>query len=122
MDMLFNRTRFKEFKNYLNYDEYILLLLKMVSHTKKYKKTHAHSNSLKLYDLIAIKFPSNGNILSGFITIVYRYNLRNGIITYSDIKYSDERMEKYLEENPNVIRNIDSYLKNKMLESELKSG
>lgn len=122
MDMLFNRTRFKEFKNYLNYDEYILLLLKMVSHTKKYNKTHAHSNSLKLYDLIAIKFPSNGNILSGFITIVYRYNLRNGIITYSDIKYSDERMEKYLEENPNVIRNIDSYLKNKMLESELKSG
>ena len=122
MDMLFSRTCFKEFKNYLNYDEYIPFLPKMVSHTKKYKKTHAHSNSLKLYDLIAIKFPSNGNILSGFITIVYRYNLKNGIITYSDIKYSDERMEKYLEENPNVIRNIDSYLKNKMLESELKSG
>jgi hypothetical protein len=122
MDMLFKRTCFKEFKNYLNYDEYIPLLPKMLSHTKKYKKTHAHSNSLKLYDLIAIKFPSNGNILSGFITIVYRYNLKNGIITYSDIKYSDERMEKYLEENPNVIRNIDSYLKNKMLESELKSG
>jgi hypothetical protein len=122
MDILFNRICFKEFKNYLNYDEYIPLLPKMVSHTKKYKKTHAHSNSLKLYDLIAIKFPSNGNILSGFITIVYRYNLKNGIITYSDIKYSDERMEKYLEENPNVIRNIDSYLKNKMLESELKYG
>ena len=122
MDMLFKRTCFKEFKNYLNYYEYIPLLPKMLSHTKKYKKTHAHSNSLKLYDLIAIKFPSNGNILSGFITIVYRYNLKNGIITYSDIKYSDERMEKYLEENPNVIRNIDSYLKNKMLESELKSG
>jgi hypothetical protein len=122
MDILFNRICFKEFKNYLNYDEYVPLLPKMVSHTKKYKKTHAHSNSLKLYDLIAIKFPSNGNILSGFITIVYRYNLKNGIITYSDIKYSDERMEKYLEENPNVIRNIDSYLKNKMLESELKYG
>ena len=119
MDMQVNRTCFKEIENYLNYDGYIALLLKMVSHTKKYKKTHAHSNSLKLYDLIAIKFPSNGNILSGFITIVYRYNLKNGIITYSDIKYSDERMEKYLEENPNVIRNIDSYLKNIMLESEL---
>jgi hypothetical protein len=121
MDMLFNRTCFKEIENYLNYDGYITLLPKMVSHTKKYKKTHAYSNSLKLYDLIAIKFPSDGNILSGFITIVYRYNLKNGIITYSDIKYSDKRMEKYLEENPNVIRNIDSYLKNKMLESELKS-
>jgi len=121
MDMQFNRTCFKEIENYLNYDGYIALLLKMVSHTKKYKKTHANSHFLKLYDLIAIKFPSDGHILSGFITIEYRYNLKNGIITYADIKYSDKRMEKYLEENPNVIRNIDSYLKNKMLESELKS-
>jgi hypothetical protein len=121
MDMQFNRTCFKKIENYLNYDEYIALLPKMVSDTKKYKKTHAHSNFLKLYDLIAIKFPSDGHILSGFITIAYRYNLKNGIITYSDIRYSDKRMEKYLEENPNVIRNIDSFLKNKMLESELKS-
>lgn len=121
MDMQFNRTCFKKIENYLNYDEYIALLPKMVSDTKKYKKTHAHSNFLKLYDLIGIKFPTDGHILSGFITIAYRYNLKNGIITYSDIRYSDKRMEKYLEENPNVIRNIDSFLKNKMLESELKS-
>jgi hypothetical protein len=29
-------------------------------------------------------------------------------------------MEAYLEKNPNVIRNIDSFLKNKMLETEFK--
>jgi len=120
--MHFNETCFRDKENYLSYDEHITVLPKMVSNTKKYKKTHAHSNSLKLYDLIAIKFPSDRHILSGFITIVYRYNLKNGIITYSDIRYSDKRMEKYLEENPNVIRNIDSFLKNKMLESELKSN
>ena len=121
--MTSNETCFGDKENYLNYDEYITLLPKMVSNTKKYKKTaKRNSNTIKLYDLIAIKFPGDGEILSGFITIKYRYNPNNGIITYSDIKYSDKRMEKYLEDNPNVIRNIDSYLKNKMLESELKSN
>jgi hypothetical protein len=120
--MISNETCFGDKENYLNYDEYITLLPKMVSNTKKYKKTSkSDSHSIALYDLIAIKFPGEGKILSGFITIKYRYNLKNGIITYSDIKYSDKRMERYLEEQPNVIRNIDSYLKNKMLESDLKS-
>ena len=31
-------------------------------------------------------------------------------------------MENYLEQNPNVIKNIDSYLKNKMIESEFKAS
>ncbi|HEX7142269.1 MAG TPA: hypothetical protein VF222_07305 [Nitrososphaeraceae archaeon] len=120
--MTFNETCFTDTEIYLNYEEHITLLPKMVSNTKKYKKTSkSNSNSIELYDLIAIKFPGEGQILSGFITIKYRYNLKNGIITYSDIKYSDKRMERYLEEQPNVIKNIDSYLKNKMLESELKS-
>ena len=121
--MTFNETCFTDNGNYINYEEHITLLPKMVSNTKKYKKiAKLNSNTINLYDLIAIKFPGEGEILSGFITIKYRYNPNNGIITYSDIKYSDKRMEKYLEDNPNVIRNIDSYLKNKMLESELKSN
>ena len=121
--MPFNETCFKDSESYLSYDEHTTALQNIVSNTKKYKKTaKRNSNTIKLYDLIAIKFPGEGEILSGFITIKYRYNPNNGIITYSDIKYSDKRMEKYLEDNPNVIRNIDSYLKNKMLESELKSN
>jgi hypothetical protein len=121
--MPFNETCFKDDQSYLSYDEHITLLSKMGSYTKKYKKiSKSNSNALNLYDLIAIKFPDKGQILSGFITIKYTYNPKNGIITYCDIKYSDKRMEKYLEDNPNVIRNIDSYLKNKMLESELKSN
>jgi hypothetical protein len=121
--MPFIETCFKDNERYLSYDEYTTPLPKIVSDTKKYKKiTKQNSNTINLYDLIAIKFPGEGKILSGFITIKYRYNSNNGIINYSDIKYSDKRMEKYLEDNPNVIRNIDSYLKNKMLESELKSN
>ncbi len=120
--MPFNETCFKDNERDLCYDEHTISLPKIVSNTKKVKK-NAKLNSYitKLYDLIAIKFPGDGKILSGFITIEYRYNSQNGIITYSDIKYSDKRMEKYLEDNPNVIRNIDSYLKNKLLELELKS-
>ncbi len=121
--MPFNETCFKDNETYLSYDEYTTPLPKIVPDTKKYKKiAKLNSNTINLYDLIAIKFPGEGEILSGFITIKYRYNSNNGIINYSDIKYSDKRMEKYLEDNPNVIRNIDSYLKNKMLESELKSN
>ena len=120
--MPYNETCFNDYERYLCYDEHTISLPKIVYNTKKVKK-NAKLNSYitKLYDLIAIKFPGDGKILSGFITIEYRYNSENGIITYSDIKYSDKRMEKYLEDNPNVIRNIDSYLKNKLLELELKS-
>ena len=93
--------------------------------TKKTLKDNKKNNflkekSIKLYDLIAIKFPSEGGILSGFITIEYIYNPQTVTINYSNIKYSDKRMEIYLEKNPNVIKNIDSYLKNKMLESEFE--
>ena len=113
-------TCFKDNESNLNCDDHITPQPKMVSNAKKTSKSK--SKTIKLYDLIAVKFPGEGQTLSGFITIKYTYNPDNGIITYSDIKYSDKRMEKYLEDNPNVIRNIDSYLKNKMLQSELKSN
>jgi hypothetical protein len=122
--MPFDASCFKYNNNSLNQEKDMKLQTKMVSNIKnnKYNKKMAHfqSNSIKLYDLIAIKFPSEGKILSGFITIEYKYNPQKITITYSNIKYSDKRMEAYLEKNPSVIRNIDSYLKNKMLESEFK--
>jgi hypothetical protein len=114
-------TCFNDNKSNLSYDEHITVQAKMVSSEKKTSKSKFNI-TIKLYDLIAIKFPSEGQTLSGFITIKYIYNPKNGKITYSDIKYSDKRMEDYLENNPNVIRNIDSYLKNKLLVSEFKSN
>jgi len=124
--MPFDATCFKDNNNSLNQekdtDTQTKILSSIKSNTKNNNKktTPFQSNSIKLYDLIAIKFPSEGKILSGFITIEYRYNPQKVTITYSNIKYSDKRMEAYLEKNPNVIRNIDSFLKNKMLESEFK--
>ncbi len=124
--MPFDATCFKDNNNSLNQEKDTEIHSKLISNIKSNKnnnnkKTTAfQSNSIKLYDLIAIKFPSEGKILSGFITIEYKYNPQKVTITYSNIKYSDKRMEAYLEKNPNVIRNIDSFLKNKMLESEFK--
>lgn len=124
--MPFDATCFKDNNNSLNQEKDTEIHPKLISNIKSNKnnnnkKTTAfQSNSIKLYDLIAIKFPSEGKILSGFITIEYKYNPQKVTITYSNIKYSDKRMEAYLEKNPNVIRNIDSFLKNKMLESEFK--
>jgi hypothetical protein len=119
--MPFDATCFKD-NNTLNQERETNLKTKIVSNIKSNNKktTPFQSNSIKLYDLIAIKFPSGGKILSGFITIEYKYNPQKVTITYSNVKYSDKRMEAYLEKNPNVIRNIDSFLKNKMLESEFK--
>jgi len=125
--MPFDATCFKDTNNSLNQEKDTNILTKMVSNIKNNKNNNNkkntssfQSNSIKLYDLIAIKFPSEGKILSGFITIEYKYNPQKVTITYSNIKYSDKRMETYLEKNPNVIRNIDSFLKNKMLETEFK--
>jgi hypothetical protein len=124
--MPFDATCFKDNNNSLNQEKdtdtqtKILSSIKSNTNNNNKKTTPFQSNSIKLYDLIAIKFPSEGKILSGFITIEYRYNPQKVTITYSNIKYSDKRMEAYLEKNPNVIRNIDSFLKNKMLETEFK--
>ena len=124
--MPLDATCFKDNNNNsLNQEKDMKLQTKIVSNIESNKKNikknaHFQSNSIKLYDLIAIKFPSEEKILSGFITIEYTYNPQEITITYSNIKYSDKRMEAYLEKNPSVIRNIDSYLKNKMLETEFK--
>ena len=73
---------------------------------------------ITFYDVVALSFKDNKEILCEFITLEYIYNSRSGSIKYVDIKYSDSRLEKHIEQNPNVIRNVDSYLRNKMLKLE----
>ena len=118
--MTFDATCFEDNNNCINQNNNLNSTKADKNPKNKTKNTFLKSKSIKLYDLIAIKFPSQGRILSGFITIEYNYNPENVTISYSNIKYSDKRMEIYLEKNPNVIKNIDSYLKNKMLESEFE--
>ena len=73
---------------------------------------------VRFYDVVALSFKDNNEILSAFITLEYLYNIPTGSIKYVDIKYSDRRLEKHIEQNPNVIKNVDSYLRNKSLKLE----
>ena len=97
--MPFDATCFKDNNNSLNQEKETEIHTKLVSNIKSNKKnnkktTPFQSNSIKLYDLIAIKFPSGGKILSGFITIEYKYNHQKVTITYYNVKYSDKIMEE----------------------------
>jgi hypothetical protein len=73
---------------------------------------------IRFYDVVALSFKDNNEILSAFITLECTYNTQSGSIKYVDIKYSDTRLEKHIEQNPNVIKNVDSYLRNKLLKLE----
>lgn len=73
---------------------------------------------IRFYDVVALSFKDNNELLSAFVTLEYMYNTRSGSIKYVDIQYSDRRLEKHIEQNPNVIRNVDSYLRNKLLRLE----
>ena len=73
---------------------------------------------IKFYDVVALSFKYNEEILSAFVTLEYTYNIKTASIKYVDIQYSDPRLEKHIEENPSVIKNVDSYLKNKLLRLE----
>jgi hypothetical protein len=77
-----------------------------------------YNGLIRFYDVVALSFKDNNEILSAFITLEYLYNTQSGSIKYVDIKYSDRRLEKHIEQNPNVIRNVDSYLRNKLLKLE----
>lgn len=44
-------------------------------------------------------------------SLKFEYISDNEKINYLDIQYSDRILEKHVEFNPHVLRNIDSYLK-----------
>ena len=70
-------------------------------------------------DIISIKYvDDNGATKSGIITVELEYSPSNLVTKYRNITYSDPDMEKHVENNPSVLRNIDSYVRNKMLISQ----
>ncbi|TLX66948.1 MAG: hypothetical protein E6L03_08115 [Thaumarchaeota archaeon] len=72
----------------------------------------------KLTHLIAFNIKENNNLISGILTIEFDYYSSDGRIKYSHIQYSDPRLIKHIEGNPIVMKNIDSYIRKNLLESE----
>ena len=73
---------------------------------------------IRLSHLIAFNIKESDDEISGILTMEFEYYSSDGSIKYHDMHYSDPRLIKHIEGNPRVMKNIDSYLRKSLLESE----
>jgi hypothetical protein len=73
---------------------------------------------ISMTDVVFLRYMSEGIIQSGTLAIEFEYSSSLCSINYLDIQYSDPQVRKHVEGNPNVLRNIDSYLRNNLLYQE----
>jgi len=76
------------------------------------------NDNICLTEVVFLKYVSEGIIQSGMLTVEFEYSSSLGSLNYLEVEYSDPRMRKYVEGNPNVMRNIDSHLRNNMIYQE----
>jgi hypothetical protein len=68
-----------------------------------------------LTDMIFLNY---GDSQAESICVEFEYFPSDSSINYLDICYSDPALERYLEGNPFVLKNIDAYIRNKLLKQE----
>ena len=68
-----------------------------------------------LTEVVFLKYADSKD---GNICIEFEYISFDSSINYLEVSYSNPDMEKCVEGNPNVLRNIDAYLRNKLLQRE----
>jgi hypothetical protein len=73
---------------------------------------------MRLSHLIAFNVKEDAEHISGILTVEFDYYSDDGSIKYRDMHYSNPRLIKHIEGNPKVMKNIDSYLRKNLLESE----
>ena len=69
-------------------------------------------------DIVFLRYMTEGITYSGMLTVDFEYSSSLSSINYLDVQYSDPEMRKHVEGNPNVLRNIDSHLRNSLLYQE----
>ena len=69
-------------------------------------------------EIVFLKYVADAVTKSGMITIEFEYSPCHLTINYLDVEFSDNDLRKHVEGNPRVLRNIDSYLRNKLLYQE----
>ena len=68
-------------------------------------------------DIISMKYiDSQGVDRFGFITVKVEYSSQD--LRFIDVEYSDPYIMKHAEEHPRVLRKIDSYLRNRILQEQ----
>jgi len=73
---------------------------------------------IRLNHLIAFNVKEDAEHISGILTVEFDYYSVDGSIKYRNMHYSNSRLIKHIEGNPRVMKNIDSYLRKNLLESE----
>lgn len=73
------------------------------------------SGRICLTDMIFLNY---GDSKAGSILVEFEYFSSNSSINYLDICYSDPDLERYVEGNHFVLKNIDAYIRNKLLKQE----
>ncbi len=58
---------------------------------------------------ISLPFKLNSKLSK--IVIEYQYYPSDGSIDYVDVRYSDEELQSKVEGNPDMMKNIDNYLR-----------
>jgi hypothetical protein len=80
------------------------------------KDGHSHTGGrICLTDMVFFKY---GDSKAGSVCVEFEYFLLDSSINYLDICYSDPDLERYVEGNQFVLKNIDAYIRNKLLKQE----
>ncbi len=69
-------------------------------------------------DIMFLKYLVEGITHSGMLTVEFEYSSSRCTINYLDVHFSDPEIRQQVEGNRYVLRNIDSYLRNKLLNQE----
>jgi hypothetical protein len=77
-----------------------------------------YNDRICMTDIIFLRYMSEGIVHSGTLAVEFEYSSSLCSINYLDVQYSDPQMRKHVEGNPNVLRNIDSHLRNNILYQE----
>ena len=90
----------------------------MLPHNRNCTLLGNNNDIIGITDLVFLRYMSEGFMHSGMLTVDFEYSSSLCSINYLDVEYSDPQMRKHVEENPNVLRSIDSHLKNNLLFQE----
>ena len=90
----------------------------MLPHTGNGTLLGNNNDIICMTDLVFLRYMSEGIMHSGMLTVEFEYSSSLCSINYLDVEYSDPQVRKHVEENPNVLRNIDSHLRNNLLFQE----
>ncbi len=81
-------------------------------------KKDTNTKPIRFSHLMAFNIKEENNEISGILSVEFDYYHEDGSMKYRDINYSDKRLITHIEGNPQVMKNIDSYLRKNLLESE----